>query len=165
MITNLYMVWVFVSVAVICDLKDFRIPNELIILGYVNGLFLSIRTYHQTGLLMFLVNGLWPIVVLYIFFLFGALGAGDIKLYSVIATMVGADYTIRIILISLIIGAIYGIVSLVKNRKVILEMVAANCILRRTEKSFCNKKYIPSRIHFSLCIAMAMLLYIFGGEF
>lgn len=153
----------FVSVAVICDLKDFRIPNELILLGYVTGLFISVSTYNQAGILMFLVNVLWPIAALYIFFLLGGLGAGDLKLFSVIATMVGANYALKTMVISLILGALLGMISIVRNKKILLKMVAENWILGKEQSFDFGSKYIPCRIHFSLCIATSMLLMFCGG--
>lgn len=130
------MIWSYLVVALICDLKSYRIPNELIGLGYVAGCFFNILSLGPKGFLVFGVNVLWPIATLYVFFLIRALGAGDIKLFSVLATVVGAKDLLMIIALSLIFGAIVGITRIIKRRKV-LEL---------------------SHMHFSICIAASFVI-------
>lgn len=139
------MLGLFLVTALAADLLWYKIPNQLILFGYVSGFFLNINAYRIKGLNHFIVNALWPIALLLILYAMKAIAAGDIKLFSVMATMVGARLTGNVIIISLLLGAMYGVISIVKNIK--------------------NRSLALSQIHFSICILAGFLIAIFtGGE-
>ena len=133
------MLWSFLVTAVVCDLKDYRIPNELIGLGYVASYYLNVLMSGPKGVIIFFLKGIWPIAVCYVLFLIKALGAGDIKLFSVIATTVGSQDMLQIIVMSLVLGAIVGLIRIIRRRKV----------------------FEFSHMHFSICIALSYFINYF----
>ena len=100
-----FMTWNLLTVATLFDARDYKIPNQLIALGYVAGLFINVAQYHLAGTLIFIFNITWPILLLYLLYLVGGLGAGDIKLFSVMAPMVGAGMTENVMILSLFLAA------------------------------------------------------------
>jgi len=94
------------------DLIRRRIPNLLIILGYAGGFYYCLDTLGTGGIGFFLFRGLWPIVLFYLMFLMGALGAGDIKLFSVLSVFYPAGVTFSIIGISILTAAVFGLLRI-----------------------------------------------------
>lgn len=129
------MLWAFLVAAMICDLKNYRIPNNLIALGYVAGCYLNILSLGLKGILVFCMNAGISIVVLYVLFLLHALGPGDVKLLSVMATVVGLHDMLMITTISLVLGAAVGLFR----------------IIQRLVKG--GKLFEMTHMHYSICIA------------
>lgn len=69
------------------DIRTWRVSNRLIICGLLAGLFFKVWTYQAEGIVIFIVQVSVPIILLYLLFLMRALGAGDIKLFSVISSI------------------------------------------------------------------------------
>lgn len=72
-------------VAVFTDARTDKIPNRLIITGLFLGLGTCILEEGVIGVPHWIFRISIPIILFYILFFFGTLGAGDIKLFSVIA--------------------------------------------------------------------------------
>jgi Flp pilus assembly protein protease CpaA len=73
--------------------------------------------YGLIGIVYFIVKATWPIAALSLLYLCGkALGAGDIKLFSVMAPMVGAKATVEVMIVSVIVAAITIIVVSIYER-------------------------------------------------
>lgn len=68
---------------------------------------MNLLSYGWIGIAYFLMKAMWPIVCLSLLYIFGKqLGAGDIKLFSVMATLVGADITVNTMITSVILAGI-----------------------------------------------------------
>lgn len=81
-----------------------------------------------------------PIGILFIVFIIRAIGAGDIKLFSVVGGLIGGPLVIQVILYSFIIGAILSVVKLIKSKNISYRMhYLANYISQTLE----TKKVIP----------------------
>ncbi len=74
--------------AVIMDFRERRISNRLIALGLVSGLILRVIGEGSIGIVHFIVNISIPVILLFLLFQLRALGAGDIKLFSVVGGFV-----------------------------------------------------------------------------
>lgn len=97
--------------AVVMDFREMRISNRLIASGLYWGLAFRIMGEGCAGIVHFLVNISIPVIFLFLFFQLRALGAGDIKLFSV----VGAFVTIRqleyVIVSAFLAACVIGIVK------------------------------------------------------
>ncbi len=113
------MIWSLITTAMLFDAKSYKIPNQLIALGYLAGLFMDLEEYHLAGSIIFFINALWPILLLYMLFIVGGLGAGDIKLFSVMSALVGANITGRVMIISVFIAGVAAIAICIKERKIV----------------------------------------------
>lgn len=69
-----------VSMAVVSDFRDWRIPNRLIAVGMIQGFLMSAVVRGPCdGLLSSVAGCVIPVVILFVLFHKKALGAGDIK--------------------------------------------------------------------------------------
>lgn len=117
----LFLFFILISVSFI-DLKLYIIPNKLIILGFIYifiyNLILSFLykdIYYIINLFINLsISGL-PILFLIVIFK-GSLGAGDMKLTSIIGSFLGYKTSFVIIIISFMIASVFSIVSIILKR-------------------------------------------------
>ena len=75
---------VILVAAVVQDFMYMKISNRLILMGILFSLAFGFMTGGLRQVLYVLVNISFPVFVLYLFYLLGVIGAGDIKLFSII---------------------------------------------------------------------------------
>ena len=75
--------------AVWMDIRTNKISNRLIGFGLFLGYIRNFEEYGWDGSIHFLIQISLPVLVFYLFFLMHVLGAGDIKLFSVISSCIG----------------------------------------------------------------------------
>jgi prepilin peptidase CpaA len=151
--------------SVIGDCLEYRIRNPIIIFGLLLSLFYQITIAKMNGLHNWLLGCILPILILGILFLVKVLGAGDIKLFSVIGGFCGPRFVLRAIVVSFVIGALLSIIQIIRYRSL---MNRLQYLAKFISKSFSEKErkpyYVASRdgrscvIHFSIAIVMAVFL-------
>ena len=101
------------------DYRSTRIPNWLIWLIFLYGLGWHYRDAGGGGLTEALLNCLLVLILLYPLFKVGAVGAGDVKLYSVTAGCLSGQVVPCFLIYSLLIAAIISLLKmiLVRNAK------------------------------------------------
>lgn len=105
--------------ASIFDARSYRIPNQLIIFGYVTGLFLNIWRFNMIGIVYFIIAAIWPILLLYLLYHQKALGAGDIKLFSVASTYVGMEFLTDMMVASVMLAGVAILVLCIHEGRLI----------------------------------------------
>lgn len=134
--------------AVYYDFKFFKIPNRLNYSGWIAGTVYSALTCGIGGFINSIIWIFIPILTLFILFIFNVLGAGDIKLFSLIGSFVFSK-VFYIVIFSMIIAAIYGLV-------LVLHSFAGKIKADRRKPCF-------TTIHFSQFILLGTLAYLTGG--
>lgn len=111
-----YLLFIFIIIAFIWDVKYQRIPNWLTLGGMLFGMVFHLINGAIQGFL-FSVSGLLVggIICLVLYGL-KAVGAGDVKLFFAIGAFVGIEITLYILMYSIIFGGLIGIVLLVLSR-------------------------------------------------
>ncbi len=104
--------------AVIMDLRSYKISNHLILTGIITGILFDVYEYGRTGISLWLPGILLPVILLFPLFIIKALGAGDIKLFSVIGSFYGAAYVLKSIAAAFILGAVMSLIYLIKYKMV-----------------------------------------------
>lgn len=118
--TSTFLIWSILTVASIFDARSYTIPNQLIILGYLAGICLNLQSYGMIGIAYFILKAGWPYICLSLLYFLGKqIGSGDIKLFSVIASMVGARITIEIMYTSVILAGIAIVVVSLYERQLL----------------------------------------------
>lgn len=163
---------VTVSLAVVNDYRNWRIPNDLVAIGLIQGFVVSavVRGLYE-GLTSSVRGFLAPVVILYVLFLIRALGAGDIKLLAVAGTFVGSDIY-RVMIYSFLAGGVISIIYLLKefilfilsftNRKKLadrtesLSNMSGGSLSNRSIGETSRKK---RRVHFSAAILGGIMCY------
>lgn len=137
------------------DLRRGKIPNKLITAGYALGLLLLSGVpagIHIPDIAHFLFSALWPIILWYPLFMARAFGAGDIKLFSVISVLSPFENTLKIMALSIVIGAVYSLITVL-----LPHWIKPECEDEANEKSlFCFHC-----MHFAPCIAGAYIFLLF----
>ena len=100
---------VILILAVISDLRYMKISNRLIFVGIVLALAIRIWGNGWSDIGNFLWNISFPVIVLYLFYLVGAMGAGDIKLFSVVGGFFNFKELVLCMGISLVMGALFSL--------------------------------------------------------
>ena len=111
-LTSNLTLYILLTVAVIQDFKKTRVSNRLILIGLLFAVCFRILGDGAEHIIWILPNIIFPVIVLYLFYLMGALGAGDIKLFSLIGGFVNFKELVECICISIIIGAVAGLIKL-----------------------------------------------------
>ena len=111
---------VLLIAAMISDLRTGKIPNGLIVFGWILACIMQTESFGMTGGLIACKDAICLIGICLPVFLLHAIGAGDIKLWSVIAAMHGLAVTWQI---AVVFFAIAGSCSLIRmfQQKIFVE--------------------------------------------
>lgn len=144
------------------DLRDYRIPNGLIFIGYAAGSFYSYLRLGRTFFPTFVFDAVWPVVLLYVLFYIGALGAGDVKLFSVVSVFVGFSAMKTLLPLAFFIGGAAAAVKMLYSGDLIYRM---SHLFSHVSRCIVTKKPVPyvpvgkcRELHFSLSILTAFLI-------
>lgn len=99
--------------AVYTDLTQTKIRNWLIVVGLLTGFFYRIVIEGSLGVLFFFANISIPVILLNLLFQMRALGAGDIKLFSMLGAFLSTEQLLKIMVSAFVIGAILGIFKMI----------------------------------------------------
>lgn len=132
--------------AVVMDFRKQKISNRLIAFGLFSGLILRILGEGSMGVVHFLVNISIPVILLFLLFWLRALGAGDIKLFSVAGGFLETRQLLWVMITAFFAAAIIG-----AGKVVYLNL---SCQYHGKGKTL---------IHFSLAILIGYLFVFFGG--
>lgn len=105
--------YAFAVIAVAMDLRSMKISNRLIFIGIILSLVRRFFCEGIGGILtgIFLIS--FPVILLYLLFLVGALGAGDIKLFSLIGGFTNLKQLMWCIVFAFIFATILSIGKMV----------------------------------------------------
>lgn len=146
------------SIAAVTDIQSLRISNRLIVSGLFLGCFFQILELGVKGIGVFLLNVSIPVILLYLLFLIRALGAGDIKLFSMIGGIWGLQVLCITIAVSFLVAAAMSLCKILYHRNLIsrlrvfreyTERVLACRTLLEYPQDFQGNQHI---IHFSIAI-------------
>jgi prepilin peptidase CpaA len=150
--------------AVITDLTSRRISNRMISLGILTGLFFQIWELGVKGIAIFLIQVSLPVILLYLMFLVRALGAGDIKLFSVVGSIWNFRVLFSCLLCSFTIGAIMSLYKLLRNKNLLTRL---NYFCEYMRDVFITRTILPyerqsdgkqNLIHFSIPILFGFFI-------
>lgn len=98
----------------ISDLKEYKIRNPVVAIGWAIGIIL--QTYHGglSGMFRCVLGILGTIIVCMPLYHIGGVGAGDIKLFSVVSGFHGIIFTCKVGVVFVIISGVFSIWKLIK---------------------------------------------------
>lgn len=158
---------VFTTVAVCMDLSRERIDNRWIALGWLLGFSYQLMQYGLKGIGIFLAGAVIPILLLYLLFWFRMMGAGDIKLLSVLGGFMGPITGSVCVGISFLFGAVFSIGVFILWGNLMPRLRYFTDYFTRFIET---KEVVPymirgrrlENIHFSIPILMGVLLFVGG---
>ena len=122
-------------IAAVWDLWKGRVPNQLIIFGLFLGLGRFLLTQETTQIKAYLPGIVIPPLLFFPLFQTGTLGAGDIKLFSLIGCFLSIKDASRCIAAAFFIAAIHSLILLLLRKNLIKRMQYALAYL-----SYCFRK-------------------------
>lgn len=156
------------AAAVWMDIHTKKISNRLIGFGLFLGYLRSLTVYGWNGSIFFLIQISLPVLVFYLLFLMHALGAGDIKLFSVIGSCVGLEGLVKVVIYSFLSGAVLSCIVLLRNQNLYSRLTYFSGYIRTAllTKSITKYDYESDGkqniIHFSVPVLIGFLIYLGG---
>lgn len=144
------------SVGGIYDLKSRRIPNWLTFGAFFLALVLSIFQFRISEIANCLLGALVGISLLFVPYLMGGIGAGDVKLLGALGAVGGFKAVILIFLYSAVCGLFLGIVWIIFTPGHLKFLIITGQMLPQIDK----KQKVP----YGIAIMMGTFLYIMFGE-
>ena len=146
------------------DIRTWRISNRLIGCGLLAGLFLQVWRYQVRGIIIFIVHVSVPIILLYLLFLMRALGAGDIKLFSVISSIWNLKIMFFTMAAAFFVAAIISLCKLIYQKNLFARLCVFGNYLHQVKMTGRIKKYPrisegkQNIIHFSVAILIGFFI-------
>ena len=149
---------VILTIAAACDLLTKKIPNLLIVSGYIIAFATMIILNGLRGSYIYFIRALVTTLILIIFYFLKALGAGDIKLFSVISVFCPTDFFIRFIICSFLIAAVAGVIRLLINRELRYRMLTVVSHIKNCIATGEFTHYVPDSNSSYICFSVYMLI-------
>ena len=116
-IISVIIALVLVIVAAVHDLREFRIPNRLIVAGIVVGVsVIVIRAFTGEYIGNYILGTLAGLAGMMLLYIIRAVGAGDVKLFAVLGLLTGLEFVVQLMVVSFITGLFIGVIELCFKR-------------------------------------------------
>jgi len=122
---NIVVALLFVPLAIsiaYMDVRYRRIPNKLVLVTLIIGLTLHTFFGGWHGLFASLGGLALAFSLMFFFHVFGTMGAGDVKLFAAIGSVVGASMVLPTLLVVALTGGVLAIFKMVYSRRVTTTM-------------------------------------------
>jgi prepilin peptidase CpaA len=96
------------------DVRYRRIPNPFVIATLVSGLALNTTLTGVNGAISSVSGCVLGFILMFLLHVFGAMGAGDVKLFAAIGSVTGAQLVLPTFLIVVLTGGLLAFVSVVR---------------------------------------------------
>lgn len=107
-----YILFVFLILALITDVKFQKLPNWLTAGGMATGIIYHLIVDGLEGLLFSFFGLLVAGAIFLLLYVFKAIGAGDVKLFAAIGSIVGIQMVLYMMMYSIVFAGIIGIIIL-----------------------------------------------------
>lgn len=110
--------WILLGASCVTDIRSRRIPNVLILVGLLVGLFSQAQSGGLAGLGFGFLGALVALVVLGPGFAAGRMGGGDVKLAMVCGTFLGWRGALHVILLGAVAHGVLALIFALLRRRV-----------------------------------------------
>ncbi|HEX6731949.1 MAG TPA: A24 family peptidase [Pyrinomonadaceae bacterium] len=97
------------------DVRYRRIPNPFVLATLVTGLILNIGLFGVNGVISSIGGCVLAFILMFMLHVFGAMGAGDVKLFAAIGSVVGAHLVIPTLIVVMLTGGLLALVSILRS--------------------------------------------------
>jgi prepilin peptidase CpaA len=115
----------FIPLAIVIgyyDVRYRRIPNPFVLATLVSGVAINTIFGGLHGLYGSLGGGAFAFALMFMLHVFGAMGAGDVKLFAAIGAVTGAHLVLPTFLVVVLTGGLLAIVSVIRAGMVMTTM-------------------------------------------
>ncbi|WIV20172.1 prepilin peptidase [Paenibacillus polygoni] len=110
---------IFVVAAFITDVSSMRIPNLLSLSAIISGLIVHLCIGGFQGLLSSMSGLSTGFGIMFVLYLAGAVGAGDVKIFGGIGAWTGVLFTVQAMVYSILIAGIIGLAILLWKKQLV----------------------------------------------
>jgi prepilin peptidase CpaA len=100
------------------DIRYRRIPNKLVLATLISGITVNVLFRGWAGLISSLEGMAVAFGVMFVLHAFGTMGAGDVKLFAAVGSLVGISSILQTLMIVTLIGALLAIGKMIYVRRV-----------------------------------------------
>ncbi|MFD2046155.1 prepilin peptidase [Ornithinibacillus salinisoli] len=119
-----YILFLFLIVAFIIDVRSHKIPNWLSAGGMVIGVLYHLISDGIEGLIFSFLGLLIAGGIFLILYVFKALGAGDVKLFAAIGAIVGVQMVLYMMMYAIIVAGLIAIIILLFTKTFLRKMTS-----------------------------------------
>src|SRR2546427_13024329 len=105
------------------DVRYRRIPNAFVIAALISGLAMNTTFGGVNGALSSAGGCILAFILMFVLHVFGAMGAGDVKLFAAIGSVTGAHLVLPTFFIVMMIGLVLAVYSMVRANAVRTTMI------------------------------------------
>ena len=109
----LTLLWIAVTYT---DVRYRRIPNKIVLVTLISGLLLNAIFGGLHGLLLSLGGFALAFALMFVLHVFGAMGAGDVKLFAAIGSVVGVSLVLPTYLVVALTGGVLAVCKMLYAR-------------------------------------------------
>ena len=110
---------IFVVAAFITDVRSMRIPNLLSLSAIISGLMVHLCIGGFQGLLASISGFGTGFGIMFVLYLAGAVGAGDVKIFGGIGAWTGVLFTVQAMVYSILIAGVIGLIILLWKKQLV----------------------------------------------
>jgi prepilin peptidase CpaA len=159
LLVSLAILVVILTISVYTEMRDRRIPNGVTLPGLAAGLaigFLPGGISLSSSVLGFLVG----FGVLFVFYVFGGMGGGDVKLMGAVGALLGFPIIVSVVFYTSIIGGLMAVAILLTRRDLLARCAAPfrRWFSRRSDATEEAAALEPVSIPYGIAIAVGCLL-------
>lgn len=108
----LFLMLPLTAVIIYFDVKYRRIPNQIVVAAFFCGLASHLLWNGWGGLLAGIEGCALAFGLMFLLHLFGAMGAGDVKLFGAIGAIIGVGLVFKTFLIVVMLGGVLAVISM-----------------------------------------------------
>ena len=97
------------------DVRYRRIPNPFVLSTLIGGLTLNLALGGVQGAISSIGGCVLAFILMFILHVFGAMGAGDVKLFAAIGSVIGAQLVLPTFVVVVITGGLLALVNILKS--------------------------------------------------
>jgi prepilin peptidase CpaA len=117
------LIGILTVIAFFIDIRHHIIPNWLTVCGAFVGICYHSMLGGIDGFIFSLCGLLLGLVLLFILYMFGALGAGDVKLFAALGALAGMEFVMISLTYTLLYSGLIGISILIVHKKLLQRML------------------------------------------
>ncbi|MBS3885982.1 MAG: prepilin peptidase [Dethiobacter sp.] len=123
-----WAMFIFITICLITDLAERKIYNIVVIIGLMAALVLNLQELGlKSGLLQTLSGFFTGILLLFIPFILGGIGAGDVKMLGTVGAFIGSSLVVQVMLAAALVGGVYAFIVMVKDKSLLRRMHCIYC--------------------------------------